>query len=527
MKKLAFFVAAIALLMTGCNDDFEDDLNELRDKVDDLEKALVTGLEFQENNLVVIFSDGTTSQVTVPEEILPGNVVDFDIDNESGIIVITFADGTTKEYLILNNGDDTYLSGTLEGDYGIASMTLGDVEMVNLEYDGQNRLVNAFVNLPDGNGNVVNIVELQNNYAAADPTLMAIEKSLRYSIDYTTEMYLGLTYEYFDDDKGWYFIQEDGEMYTLYNNRWWTGFQYRYNKYQFCWFVADADINHNTYEKYYAVPDEDSLFYLSYNNYQSTTIDGVDGRLYYPERIIRINKVYQPGEAMDTLMMKLTVRDDDLIEKMEILHWETDEVTGYMEMTYDQNTLLTKVNLFDIIETETDYDTINFGHMVMEYTGELLTLVQFESIEEGSVEETFDITKLVYDDVGNPVEIWTVPYYNAGDGYKYIVDASGKIIIEEIEMVLQKVVGVEYNYTLPNFFGKTLEYMIPELKGIKVKNAPVKLTHSGFFNFVNMEYFDFNQGGYPAKVKVDAYLPDMAGPAVIGTELLIDYVLFE
>lgn len=138
MKKLAFFVAAIALLMAGCNDDFEDDLNELRDKVDDLEKALVTGLEFQENNLVVIFSDGTTSQVTVPEEILPGNVVDFDIDNESGIIVITFADGTTKEYLILNNGDATYLSGTLEGDYGIASMTLGDVEMVNLEYDDQN-----------------------------------------------------------------------------------------------------------------------------------------------------------------------------------------------------------------------------------------------------------------------------------------------------------------------------------------------------------------------------------------------------
>lgn len=94
-------------------------------------------------------------------------------------------------------------------------------------------------------------------------------------------------------------------------------------------------------------------------------------------------------------------------------------------------------------------------------------------------------------------------------------------------MVLQKVVGIEYNYTLPNFFGKTLEYMIPELKGINVKNAPVKFTHSGFFNFVNMEYFDFNQGGYPAKVKVDTYLPDMAGPAVIGTEMLIDYVLFD
>jgi hypothetical protein len=184
--------------------------------------------------------------------------------------------------------------------------------------------------------------------------------------------------------------------------------------------------------------------------------------------------------------------------------------------------------MFDIDRIESNVDTINFGRLLMEYTGELLTLVQFESFDnKGGVEETFDITKFVYDGVGNPVEIWTVPYYNAGDGYKYSVDADGKIIIEEIEMVLQKVVGIEYNYTLPNFFGKTLEYMIPELKGIQVKNAPVKFTQSGFFNFANMEYRDFNQGGYPAKVKVDAYFPDMAGPAVIGTELLIDYVLFE
>ncbi len=528
MKKLAFLIAAVSLLMAGCNDDFEDELNELRDKVNNLENAQVSGLEFQGNNLVILFSNGTTTQVTVPEGILPGNVTDFDIDNESGIIAVTFADGTTKEYIVLTNGNTTYLSGTLEGDYGITSITLGDVEMVNLDYDGQDRVVKVMVNIPDGNGNVVNVMELQHNYAATDPTIMAIEKSLRYSIDFTNEEYLSYTYAYFDADHGYHFAEEDGEMYSLYRWRQLIDTQYRYHHNQHCWFVANDDINYNTYEKYYPVPGEDSLFYKSNNNYLSMDIDGVYGRMYIPDRIVRIDKIYQPGEAMDTATIKLTMRNDDLIEKMEFLHWETGEVTGYTEMTYNQDALLTQVNMFDIKETETDYDTINFGRLLMDYTGELLTLIQFESLDdEGNVDETYDITKFVYDEVGNPVEIWAVPYYNAGDGYIYSVDAGGKIIIEEIEMVLQKVVGIEYNYTLPNFFGKTLEYMIPELKGIQVKNAPVRFTHSGFFNFVNMEYFNFNQGGYPGKVKVDAYLPELAGPALIGTELLIDYVLFD
>ena len=248
---------------------------------------------------------------------------------------------------------------------------------------------------------------------------------------------------------------------------------------------------------------------------------------------------------MDTAMVKLTMQQDNLIEKMEMLDRDNN-VEAYQEMTYNQDGLLTQMDMFDINDGMEESTTVtsNFGRVVMTYSGNLLTLVQYEELgDDGAVTATTDISKFVYDEVGNPVEIWAIAGYDAGDGYNFITDPSGKIVIETIDDQLQKVVGIEYNYTLPNFFGKTLEYMIPELKGLKIKNAPVRITQSGFFNFASMEYFNFNEGGYPAKVKMEVYVSDlMSSPKKssspisigsgaitipIGTEAMIEYTRFE
>ncbi len=549
MKKLVFLTAILGLFMIRCSDDLQNDVNDLKSRVDSLENAgaAIENLEFQGSDLVMTFSDGSSTNVTVPNDLLPGNVVDFGIDNQSKTITVDFADGSSKKYVVLDNGETTFLSGTLSGDYGIASMTMGDVELVNLSYDDQYRMVRALINLPDGNGNVINVMELQNNYADAQPALMAIEKSLRSDFNYSTVEGISSGTAFFGTDKGYAFVEQDGEMYTLYRNGYFNGSQYQYDSIPHCWFVAEEDINYNSYDKYYPVPGEDSLFYNSYNNYQSMDVDGVSGRVYYPQRIIRIERIYQAGEALDTAMMKLTMSQDDLIEKVEMLGRDNN-VTEYQKMTYNQDGLLTQVDLFDIYDNTTmkkaTADTSHFGRVMMTYTSSLLTLVQYEELgKDGSVTGSTDITKIVYDEVGNPVEIWAMMGYDAGEGYDFSSDANGKILIQPIENELQKVVGIEYNYTLPNFFGKTLEYMIPELKGIKIKNAPVKLTHSGFFDFVNMEYFDLNEGGYPAKVKMEAYVSEgmgaprkVAGPVYfgsglisipVGTEALIDYKRFE
>ncbi|MGM0463831.1 MAG: hypothetical protein ACQEQW_04160 [Bacteroidota bacterium] len=551
MKRIVFLFAITGLFMSACTDDLQKDIDELKEKVEALEATDVASLDFQGSDLVVTFGDGSTSSVTVPPEVIPNRVIDFEIDNATGIITVTFSDGTTKEYIVLNNGNTTYLSGTLTGDFGIASMSVGDVKMAELSYDDQNRMVEALINLPDGNGNVINIMEMHNYYSAENPVFEAIEKALRYDMDYFTEAWLSSSYVYFPGDSGNVFVQEDGELYDLYiKDTWYTGTDYRYNHYEKSWFVPEDEVNYDTYEKYYPVPGEDSLFYKSYNSYYYLNVDGVDGRVYYPDRIIKITQIYEPGQATDTTRAKLTMRDDDLIEKVEFFEWDSDEIDGYMEMTYDASDLITKVDMYDLYDPAGEKgdginpDTIHFAQLQMSYTDDLLTKVDLVSLnEDGTVAETTEITEIVYDEVGNPVEIWAIPGYDAGDGYIYTTDGSGKIIIEPLEEEMTKIVEIEYDYMLPNFFGKTLEYMIPELKGLKITNAPVKLTHSGFFDFVNMEYFDFNEGGYPAKVKMEAYISTLMGapnkglapgyPGMgflttpIATEMLVEYVLFE
>ncbi|MFP4487721.1 MAG: hypothetical protein ACLFN1_00320 [Bacteroidales bacterium] len=550
MKKIAYLFVFAGLLFSACTDDLQKDIDDLKEKVEALEATDVASLDFQGDELIVTFGDGSTSSVTVPPEVIPNRVIDFEINNATGIITVTFSDGTTKEYIVLNNGNTTFLSGTLEGDYGITTMSVGDVKMAELGYDDQNRMVEAFINLPDGNGNVINIMEMHNYYADDSPAFEAIEKVLNYDMDYYTEEWMYSEYVYFPEDNGYNFVQEDGELYDLYIDRYFTGSEYRYTHYEKCWFVPEDEINYDTYEKYYPVAGEDSLFYKSYNNYRYMTVDGVDGRVYYPDRIIKVTKIYEQGEAVDTTRAKLTMRNDDLIEKVEFYEWDTDEIDGYLELTYDASDLITQVDMYDLYDPAGEKgdginpDTIHFAQLVMSYTDDLLTKVDLQSLQEdGSVDETMELTEIVYDEVGNPVEIWTIPGYNAGDGYIYTTDGSGKIIIEPLEKEMQKVVEIEYDYMLPNFFGKTLEYMIPELKGLKITNAPVKLTHSGFFDFVNMEYFDYNEGGYPAKVKMEAYISSLFyGPmkglapgypgmgfitTPIATEMLIEYVLFE
>lgn len=549
MKKLFLLFATIGLLVFSCNDDLQKDIDDLKDRVSTLEASeTVVSLEFQGNDLIVTFGDGSTTSVSAPVEVIPDHVSDFSIDTDTNMITITFSDGTSSQYIVFSNGNSTYMSGTLTGDYGIISMSMGDVTLANLGYDGQNRMVEAMINLPDGNGNVINVLELYNNYASENPTAIAIGKSMYADIDYHIEEWISTETTSFPSDNGYSFVMEDGEMYTYYDNRFYDGLEYQYNTRSHCWFVENDDIDYDNYEKYYPVPGEDSLFYKSYNNYFSMDIDGVYGHLYYPNELIRVTDIYQAGEAMDTLKTRLTMRDDDLIEKVETLGWENEDVTGYFEMTYDNNDLMTSIDFYDTrtylkksagdISPEAPrvehYMTLN-----MTYTESLLTSLNADFFdEEGSVEETVEVGQMVYDDAGNPIEIWSsqVDYYD-DNGPNFVVDASGKISIEPISNELKKIVEIEYNYTLPNFFGKTLEYLIPELKGLKINNAPIRITQSGFFNFAEIEYFDFNEGGYPAKVKLDAnmesYYYDKSAsisrsPILpLGTEIELEYTLFE
>ncbi len=544
MKKFIYLFLSFGLLMLGCTDDLQKDIDDLKDKVANLEATDLASMEFQGSNLVVTYGDGSTSTVTVPSDVIPNRVVDFEIDNATGVITVTFSDGTTKQYTVLSNGSTTYLSGTLTGDYGIASMTVGDVTLANLSYDDQNRMVQALINLPDGYGNVINIMDLQNNYADETPMAIAIEKSMHADFDYSTVESYSYTWEYLDTYEGSYYVEEDAEetgMYTYYSYYGMSGSQYMYYAYPKSWFEPEDEVEYG-YPYYHRVADEDSLFYKSYS-YQWITVDTEYGRVYYNSQKIRITDVYEAGEIMDTARTKLTLRDDDLIEKVELLDWNG-EVGGYIELTYDGDDLVTLADIYDLYDPTKgdgiDPDTAHYAQVQFIYTDNLLTKLNFAYLnpEDETVEELIELVEIVYDEVGNPTEIWAIPGYSDDEEYIVSVDGSGRVSIDIREDEMIKFVEIEYDYTLPNFFGESLESLIPELKGLKIKNAPVRLVHSGFFNFVNMEYSDYNQGGYPAKVKMEAYIGSMlyrksSGPDLgfittpIGTEMLLEYTLFE
>ena len=138
MKKLFLLFASIGLLVFSCNDDLQKDIDDLKNRVSTLEASeAVVGLEFQGNDLIVTFGDGSTASVSAPVEVIPDHVSDFSIDTETNMITITFSDGTSSQYIVFSNGNSTYMSGTLSGDYGIISMTMGDVTLANLSDDGQ------------------------------------------------------------------------------------------------------------------------------------------------------------------------------------------------------------------------------------------------------------------------------------------------------------------------------------------------------------------------------------------------------
>ncbi|MFW5872862.1 MAG: hypothetical protein ACOCVN_02635, partial [bacterium] len=121
-------------------------------------------------------------------------------------------------------------------------------------------------------------------------------------------------------------------------------------------------------------------------------------------------------------------------------------------------------------------------------------------------DSTVVIQKADYDQNNNPVAIYR--YMDemtewSWVGWQFNPDTQELEPVHEnviAEAGLRQIASIEYNYDFKNFFGNTLEALVPELKNYKVYNAPKKISMTGSFNFGSAEYSDFNDGGYPDKV---------------------------
>jgi hypothetical protein len=153
-------------------------------------------------------------------------------------------------------------------------------------------------------------------------------------------------------------------------------------------------------------------------------------------------------------------------------------------------------------------------------------------------EEEMDtvVFKTLYDDNGNPVEIWAwsdeVTYwYDYFDPWNNPEDPWQDGEETLVEEGLQLVATIEYEYSYKNFFGNTLGALIPVLDKYKLYNAPVKISYARENIYGAITYSNFNESGYPETVVANLYgmmsLRKASAPSNYSIELGLEYIVRE
>lgn len=143
------------------------------------------------------------------------------------------------------------------------------------------------------------------------------------------------------------------------------------------------------------------------------------------------------------------------------------------------------------------------------YTGDLLTTI------DAPYAEATEVAKVIYDNKNNPIEFQVNSSKLKGLGYEKTLCAIGLIYEydyydEEKGCVVRgykysegyaPLLKIAYNYNLKNFMNHTLLAVHPILSLIQTNNAIEELIWAGHGSCFFAEYSDYNEGGYPQKVK--------------------------
>ena len=143
------------------------------------------------------------------------------------------------------------------------------------------------------------------------------------------------------------------------------------------------------------------------------------------------------------------------------------------------------------------------------YTGDLLTTI------DAPYAEATEVAKVLYDTKNNPIEFQVNSSKLKGLGYERILSMIG--LIYEYDYYdkdkgcvvrgykysdgYAPLLKIAYNYNLKNFMNHTLLAAHPILSLIQTNNAVEELIWAGHGSCFFAEYSDYNEGGYPQKVK--------------------------
>ncbi|MDX5437540.1 MAG: hypothetical protein LPK03_10120, partial [Pontibacter sp.] len=133
--------------------------------------------------------------------------------------------------------------------------------------------------------------------------------------------------------------------------------------------------------------------------------------------------------------------------------------------------------------------------------------------------------KAVYDSNGNPTAVWA--WQPAVYDYSWKLDVSTGQWVPTSKLIreagLHKVANIEYETAYKNFLGNTITALVPELEGYRIVNAIKRVTVHNSYTFANIEYKDFNENGYPRRMKMDASYIESDDTFSINYEVVLNY----
>lgn len=157
-----------------------------------------------------------------------------------------------------------------------------------------------------------------------------------------------------------------------------------------------------------------------------------------------------------------------------------------------------------VVENGKQVDVLAFR-----YHGDLLDVIDAPYVE------ATDVAKVLYDSKNNPVEFQVNSSKLKGKGYEDILCRLGlaykhsyydkdKGCVVEGYIYTEKytpLLKISYNYNLKNFMNHTLLAAHPIFSAMKFNNAISEMGWAGHGSCFFSEYLDYNEGGYPQRVK--------------------------
>ncbi|MFO7370277.1 MAG: hypothetical protein R6X09_08420 [Bacteroidales bacterium] len=497
----AFWGLVAVALLTGCN---KSDIDDLEDRVAALEKSTsVIGVEFTDSQMVITYSDNKTETLEFEDglsglELLNSDgIASIDYSETTKVLTINLTNGNVSEFRIYG---DTYaglvavLISDVNGKMYISQVNMGAAPIISVEYDEDFNITNLHSKIIR-EGQILDFLDVTKQYTGGALTgLQVSEYAMERGTSYDSE-YMPSIDTIRVDNIGNYAVQNPGDTtFRYYQFSYTSGSNYHYNIHPHAIkrFYATG-VSYPSY--FYAAQNADTAYRFEQIRAQSVT-GGYDV-WYRVYNTYILENTYEVGDIAYTETFSMECNASGNPEKV----YPDDDY--YIQMTYNPMDQVTKGEAYykdgDTWTKEDEYLTFEYN------TDNQLSTVTFHTIESDTV-----VFKTVYDDNGNPVEIWAwsdeVTYwYDYFDPWNNPEDPwqdGEEVLVEE---GLQLMATIEYEYSYKNFFGNTLGALIPVLDKYKLYNAPSKISYAKENIYGSLTYSNFNESGYPETVVANLY----------------------